>query len=243
MRSCASGSVSASANSTVMRRISPGCCAYAASGQAATPLPKSAMNSRRFIDAPETQDRKRRASRALFDHLVGTVLDRLRDGDAECLRSPEVDDQLDFRCLLHRKILGFLSLENPAGVDTDLTGRLRKAAAVAHKTASDGKLTKLGDRRNSVAGRQRPELFITADEECVGGDTERAGSQLGQRRENRIEVTVSAGLQNTELQAKGPCCQLHVFRYTLCNFATGRIDEKRDDSCLGHHLAQQLEPL
>src|SRR5262245_65841619 len=80
----------------------------------------------------------------LFDHLVGAVLDRLRHGDAECLRSPEVDDQLDFRCLLHRKIVGLLSLENPAGVDTDLTGRLRKAAAVAHKAAGDGKLTNLG---------------------------------------------------------------------------------------------------
>src|SRR5262245_14561461 len=179
MRSFASGSVSASANNTAMRRISPpGCCAYAASGQAATLLPTSAMNSRRFINAPEAQDGKTRTSRALFDHLVGSVLDRLRHGDAECLRSPEVDDQLDFRCLLHRKILRLLSLENPAGVDTDLTGRLRKAAAVAHKAAGDGKLTKLGHRRHSVTGRQRPELFSPADEECVGSDHERTCWQL-----------------------------------------------------------------
>src|SRR5262245_20678248 len=111
-----------------MRRISPGCCAYAASGQAAMLLPTSAMNSRRFIDAPEAQGGKTRTSRAFFDHLVGAVLHRLRHGDAECLRSPEIDDQLDFRCLLHRKILGLLSLENPAGIDANLTGRLRKAA-------------------------------------------------------------------------------------------------------------------
>src|SRR5215510_9961645 len=214
-----------------MRRISPGCCARAASGQA-TLLPTSAMNSRRFIDTPEAQDSKTRTSRALFDHLVGADLDRLRHDDAECLRSPEVDDELDFRCLLHRKILGLLSLENPAGIDADLTGRLRKAAAIAHEAAGDGKLTKLGDRRHGVTGCQRPELFVPADEECVGSDHERAGSQLLQRCENRIEVTVSAGLQNTELQSKGPCRQLHVFRYTLCNFAAGRVDEKRDDSCL-----------
>src|SRR5262245_47033655 len=123
-----------------MRRISLGCCARAASGQAATPLPTSVMNSRRFTDAPKAQNGKRRTSRALFDHLVGAVLDRLRDGDAECLRGPEVDDQLDFRCLLHRKILGLLSLENPAGIDADLTGRLRTAAAIAHEAAGGGKL-------------------------------------------------------------------------------------------------------
>src|SRR5262245_4860432 len=164
--------------STATRRTRSLCCARAASGQAATPLPTSAMNSRRFIDAPEAQNGKRRTSRALFDYFVGAVLDRLRHGDAECLRSPEVDDQLDFRCLLHRKILGLFSLENPARIDSDLTGRLRKVAAIAHKAAGDGKLAKLGDRRHSVAGCQRAELFGPADEKCVGSNHERANLQL-----------------------------------------------------------------
>src|SRR4029450_9925857 len=109
------------------------CPLYSQERTCAVQLRMSAKGQKR-THAPQQKE-------LLFDHLVGAVLERLRHGDAECLRSPEVDDQLDFRCLLHRKIVGLLSLENPAGVDTDLTGRLCKAAAVAHKAAGDGKLT------------------------------------------------------------------------------------------------------
>jgi hypothetical protein len=35
-----------------------------------------------------------------FDHLVGTTEERHRDGQTECLRCLEVDDQLDFCGLL-----------------------------------------------------------------------------------------------------------------------------------------------
>ena len=40
----------------------------------------------------------------LFDHLVGAGKQRQRDGEAERLRNLEVDDQLDIRDLLHRKV-------------------------------------------------------------------------------------------------------------------------------------------
>src|ERR1017187_2511276 len=41
---------------------------------------------------------------ALFDHLVGVVEERWRDGDAERLGGLEVDDQLKGGWCLHRKI-------------------------------------------------------------------------------------------------------------------------------------------
>ena len=138
-----------------------------------------------------------------FYHFVGTVLNRLRHGDAQRFRGLEVDDQLDFHRLLNRQIGGPLSLENPARVDPDLTGRFSEAAAVAHKAASGGELTKLGDRRHRVTSRQCTELFVPADEECIWSDHERTNSQLRQRSENRIEVTLSAGMKNMELQPEG----------------------------------------
>ena len=113
---------------------------------------------------------------SLFDHLVGTVLDRLRYGDAQCFRGLEVDDQLDFHWLLNRQIGGPLSFENAARVDPDLTDRFGEATAVAHKAASGGELTKLGDSRYRVTSRQCTELFVPADEERIGSDHERTNS-------------------------------------------------------------------
>jgi hypothetical protein len=37
-----------------------------------------------------------------FDHFIGAILYRLRHGDAERLRGLEVEQQLDFACLLDR---------------------------------------------------------------------------------------------------------------------------------------------
>ncbi len=38
----------------------------------------------------------------LFDHFIGAILYRLRHGDAERLCGLEVEQQLDFACLLDR---------------------------------------------------------------------------------------------------------------------------------------------
>ena len=51
------------------------------------------------------------------------------------------------------------------------------------------------DRGHRVAERQCGELFAPAIEECIGSDHERAGSQLDQGREDRIEVAFGAGMQ------------------------------------------------
>jgi hypothetical protein len=59
---------------------------------------------------------QKRTSRPLFDHLVSAILHRLRHGNAERLRGLEVEEQLDFACLLHRQVGGFLALENTADV-------------------------------------------------------------------------------------------------------------------------------
>jgi hypothetical protein len=56
----------------------------------------------------------------LFDHVVGTADQRERHGDAECLGSLEVYDQLDFRDLLDRKLRRLLSFEDASGKYAEL---------------------------------------------------------------------------------------------------------------------------
>ena len=48
----------------------------------------------------------------LFDHLIGALQERLRDGEAERLGGLEIDDQLEFRRWLDRQIAGLGALEN-----------------------------------------------------------------------------------------------------------------------------------
>jgi hypothetical protein len=48
----------------------------------------------------------------LFDHLVGACEQRRRDGQAECLRGLQINDQLEFSWRLHRQVRRFLPLED-----------------------------------------------------------------------------------------------------------------------------------
>jgi hypothetical protein len=66
-----------------------------------------------------------------FDDLVGGREQRWRRSEAERLRGDQVDDQLKFGRLLDRKVARLPALEDPAGVDSGLTIRIRTAGAVA----------------------------------------------------------------------------------------------------------------
>src|SRR5215471_3830337 len=58
---------------------------------------------------------------SLFDDLFGAGEDRWWDGQAECLRGLEIDDERKCCRLLDREIGRFGALQNPSRVNTDLT--------------------------------------------------------------------------------------------------------------------------
>ena len=57
----------------------------------------------------------------LFDHLVGAPRKGEWEGDAEGFGCLQIDQQLNFRDLLHRQIGRLVALEDASGIDTGLT--------------------------------------------------------------------------------------------------------------------------
>jgi hypothetical protein len=126
-----------------------------------------------------------------------------------------IDDQLEFGRLQDRQVGGLLALENPAGVDAGLTVRFLSIAAVAHQTSGRGERAPLEDRGYSVVDRQCGELLGPAVEDCIGADHERAGSQLGQGCEDRIEIAFGVGMQDMQLHSEDAGRRLQVSQYGL----------------------------
>jgi hypothetical protein len=63
----------------------------------------------------------------LLDNLVGEGKQRQRDREAQSLRGPQIDDQIDLGGLYHRQVRWLITVENFAGVQTSLTVRFGQA--------------------------------------------------------------------------------------------------------------------
>ena len=62
--------------------------------------------------------------------------------EAERLGGLQVDDELELGRLHDRQVGGLLTLEDPAGIDADLTIRIRNVSPVAHQPAGFSNFTR-----------------------------------------------------------------------------------------------------
>src|SRR5262245_46470944 len=122
----------------------------------------------------------------LFDHLVGDLLKMQRHVNTKCLGGLDIDHQLELRGLLDRQIDGLLTLENPTGVDSIQTMRIRKTASVAYQAAGLGILAERKDRSHAVAGSQCCKLFAPTKEKRI-----RAITSPAARSWTKLAKTVS----------------------------------------------------
>src|SRR5215208_2064605 len=115
--------------------------------------------------------------RTLFDHLVGTGEQWQRNGEAECLRGLEIDDQFDVGDLLDRQVGRLLALQNSAGINSCQTVRVHRGT-VAYQTTRRDKRTVLKNRRYRMSQRECAELFAPTDKESINDDHDCANWRL-----------------------------------------------------------------
>ena len=144
---------------------------------------------------------------------------------------------------MHRQVGRLRALEDAAGVDADLTKRIRQAGSVAHQPAGFGIFARRICRGDRVARRQVGQLHTPADEKGVGADEERVGPLARKRCEGRIDLAAGAGVEDLDLQPHGAGGRFHVSQRGLGSRGIGRIDEHGHTGRSGHQLTQELQPL
>src|SRR5438128_3920727 len=87
-----------------------------------------------------------------LDHLIGAAKQHQRNRQAERLRGPEIDDELELRRLLYRQVAGLFALENACGEQTSLPVGIEKAGSIACQATGIGKFAPLIYRRPTMAG-------------------------------------------------------------------------------------------
>src|SRR5438128_9673344 len=99
----------------------------------------------------------------LFDHLVGAAEQRDREREPQGLGGFEIDNQFDFRGLLHREVAWLLAFENSTDVNAHLSIGVYKTGSVAHQAADRGEVSPLVDRGHRMASCQRDDCLTSAE--------------------------------------------------------------------------------
>src|SRR5262245_43789938 len=154
-----------------------------------------------------------------------------------------VDHQLELARLYDRQARGLRTLEDAAGVDTDLPPPVHKVGTVAHQPADVGNFTRPVDRRDRVVRCQLGQLDAATSKKGLGRDEKRIGSFVNKASKSCIDFRPRACIDNPDLQAHGARGRFHIFQRGSGTSGIGWIDKYGYANDCGHQLAQELQPL
>src|SRR5262245_61298953 len=97
-----------------------------------------------------------------FNHLVGGDEQLVGHSEAQHPGSLVIDDQLELARLHDRQLRWLRALENAAGIEADLTERIRYVGSVAHQAADFSYVTVRKYRGERVSRRQVDQLGTPA---------------------------------------------------------------------------------
>src|SRR6516164_7891660 len=157
---------------------------------------------------------------ASLDHLVRAGEQRLRNVEVQGLGGFEVDSQFELRWLLNGKISRLVSIENTGSVNANLAICIRKAGAVAYKTARCCELTPLVDCGYRVLRRQPDKLIAPPSKKRRTGTQERCRCA----GEGGNQVQLATSLRDNDSRSDGLSRLLHFTRLDH-GFPTVWVDE------------------
>jgi hypothetical protein len=134
---------------------------------------------------------------ASFDHLVSTGEQRRGHREAQRFGGPQVDDQFEFRNLLHRQISRLVAFQDAAGIEADLPVGFRIVSSIAQQTAGLGKFADGIDCGDPVARCQCHNLIAVICEHGVAAHQERINALADKRVEGLLEFARRTGLLNS----------------------------------------------
>src|SRR4030095_8437243 len=114
----------------------------------------------------------------LLNNLVCSQEQRLRNRQAQRLRSLEVDHQLELRWLLDGQVAGLGSFEDLVHVDGRAAEHLGNVCAVTHDDAGFRELPPRRDRGQVCRRRQLAEAALIFEEGWRSENHQRSGTQL-----------------------------------------------------------------
>src|SRR5262249_55760615 len=177
-----------------------------------------------------------------FDHLIGSVQHRLRDGYADLLRSLEVDHQIQFCRRFHRKVGGLGAFQNFIDVHGCAAKIFKIVGRIGHEATGFHKVTSLVHGRQSVlCGKVRNLLRVICKYGIPNRD-ERTRTRLGRRLKCALQVRAGTSYsQRLKLYLQSARRSLVLFKTNRSPY-TVRIPEDSNTRHPWNHLLKQFQP-
>jgi hypothetical protein len=137
----------------------------------------------------------------LFEHLVRPEAEHRGKGQAECLRSLEVEHQLEPHGLLRRQLGRPDTLEDLVRKLGDAPPLIRQPRPIRDQPPGFRILPPIERRRQPVPDRELGELSALAQEHRVGELDEGASALPGHRQKRGLELAGVVHLDNLQLHA------------------------------------------